>query len=202
MANFVAFVAVAAVVIVTPGPDTALTIRNTLVGGRRGGFFTAVGVSLGQTTWAVATSAGLAALLLAAEPVFRAVRYVGAAYLVYLGLRALASAFRRRDDAGTSRPARLGSPAALRQGFLSNLTNPKMIAFFPALLPQFASTFGGLLALGVLFAAMTLAWLSGYALVVARAGDVLRRAGVRRTVEAATGVALIALGGRLATDRL
>ena len=199
MANLAAFVAVAAVVIVTPGPDTALTIRNTLSGCRRGGLFTAVGVALGQTTWAVATSAGLAALLLAAEPVFRAIRYLGAAYIVFLGLQALAAACRRRARAEVAGP-RVRAATALRQGLLSNLTNPKMIAFFPALLPQFAHAFPALLACGLLFACMTLTWLSAYAVVVARAGDVLRRGRVRRVLEAATGLVLVALGGRLATE--
>jgi threonine/homoserine/homoserine lactone efflux protein len=200
MADLAAFLVVAAVVIATPGPDTALTIRNTLVGGRRSGFFTALGVAAGQTIWAIATSAGLAALLLAAEPVFRAVRYLGAAYLIFLGLQALAgSLWRSRSD--RKAPTRRQQPrTALRQGLLSNLSNPKMVAFFPALLPQFASSFPGLFALGLLFAGLTLAWLSAYALVVSRAGDVLRRGWVRRALETVTGIVLVALGVRLAGD--
>ncbi len=93
---------------------------------------------------------------------------------------------------------------ALRQGLVSNLTNPKMIAFFPALLPQFAphrhGAFAVLLALGLLFSTMTLVWLSGYAFAVAKAGDFIRRGRVRRLLEAATGCVLIALGLRLATE--
>jgi threonine/homoserine/homoserine lactone efflux protein len=93
---------------------------------------------------------------------------------------------------------------ALRQGLISNLTNPKMIAFFPALLPQFAprghGAFVVLLSLGLLFSTMTLVWLSGYAVVVAKAGDFIRRRAVRRTLEALTGLVLIGLGLRLATE--
>ena len=200
MADLAAFLVVAAVVIATPGPDTALTIRNTLIGGRRGGFFTALGVAAGQTTWAIATSAGLAALVVAAEPVFRAVRYLGAAYLIFLGLQAIAGALRRDGSGRPVLPRQQQPRAALRQGLLSNLTNPKMVAFFPALLPQFASSFPTLLALGLLFACMTLAWLSAYALVVSKAGAVLVRGRVRRTLEAATGVVLVALGVRLAGE--
>jgi threonine/homoserine/homoserine lactone efflux protein len=204
-----AFLVVAVVVIVTPGPDTALTIRNTLLGGRRSGISTALGVAAGQATWTLATSAGVAALLVASEPVFRVLKLVGAAYLVVLGLQALRLAFRRdrtADDA--SRVAvtgpRLRPAVALRQGVFSNLSNPKMAAFFPALLPQFAppgdAAFGGLLLLGLSFSLMTLAWLSAYAVAVARAGDLLRRPRVRRALEAATGAALFALGLRLAAD--
>jgi threonine/homoserine/homoserine lactone efflux protein len=93
---------------------------------------------------------------------------------------------------------------ALRQGLLSNLTNPKMIAFFPALLPQFASegrdAFLVLLLLGLLFSTMTLVWLTGYAFGVAKAGDFLRRGRVRRLLETVTGVVLVALGARLVTE--
>ena len=96
---------------------------------------------------------------------------------------------------------RVTSSVALRQGALSNLGNPKMLAFFTSLLPQFASSFAGLLALGLVFCAMTLVWLTAYALVVTRAGALLRRERVRRTIETATGVVLIGVGLRLATTR-
>jgi threonine/homoserine/homoserine lactone efflux protein len=95
--------------------------------------------------------------------------------------------------------ARITAAAALRQGVLSNLGNPKMLAFFTSLLPQFASSFPGLLALGLLFSALTLAWLTVYAVAVARASGFLRRPRVRRAVEALTGTVLVALGLRLAT---
>jgi threonine/homoserine/homoserine lactone efflux protein len=186
-----AFLVVAVVVIVTPGPDTALTIRNTLTRGRRGGVLTAAGVAVGQVMWTAATSAGLAALLVASQPVFRGIRYAGAAYLIFLGLQALRGG---RHAAG----ARAGAP--FRQGLLSNLMNPKMIAFFPALLPQFATTFAGLLALGLLFSTLTLVWLTAYAVVVAKTGDVLRRTRVRRLLESATGLVLVGLGARLAAE--
>ena len=207
MPNLAAFLVVAIVVIVTPGPDTALTIRNTLLGGRRGGVFTGVGVAAGQTTWTVATSAGIAALLVASEAVFRAVQYAGALYLAFLGVQALRAAVRRREEAepvAKPRTRALSPPTALRQGLVSNLTNPKMIAFFPALLPQFAppghAAFVVLLLLGLLFSSMTLIWLTGYAFAVAKAGDFIRRGRVRRVLESATGFVLIALGLRLATE--
>ena len=198
-----AFLAVATVVIVTPGPDTALTIRNTLVGGRRAGMATAAGVAAGQAVWTIAASAGVAALLVASQTAFSIVKYGGAAYLVYLGVSALRAALTGRAPAEAHEAPRALPPrTARRQGFASNLTNPKMAAFFTSLLPQFAgdgATFATLLALGLIFCAMTLAWLSLYAWVVTRAGDVLRRR--RRIVEAVTGTALIALGARLAAER-
>ena len=167
-----AFLAVAAIVIVTPGQDTALTIRNTLLGRRRAGVFTAVGVSSGQAVWALATSVGLAALLAASEPAFVALKLAGAAYLVWLGLQSLRSAWRRtrRTEHQAVREDCQRPLVAWRQGALSNLGNPKMAVFFVSLLPQFAGSFGGLLLLGLLFSALTFAWLTAYAAVVARAG--------------------------------
>lgn len=202
---FAAFLAVSLLVIVTPGPDTALTIRNTLLGGRRSGIFTALGVASGQAIWALATSAGIAALLVASEPVFAAVKLAGAAYLVLLGLHALRSAFTRGGTATEiGSPGRALAPArALRQGLLSNLGNPKMAVFFTSLLPQFAhgeATFASLLLLGLVFCLLTLAWLSLYAAAVAKAGELLRRPRIRRTLEAMTGAVLVALGLRLAAE--
>jgi threonine/homoserine/homoserine lactone efflux protein len=201
--TLVAFVAVSAVVICTPGQDTALTIRNTLAGGRRGGVATAAGVSAGQAVWTIAASAGIVALLSASEPVFRAIKLAGAAYLVYLGLQSLVSAVRGYEHLPTARTRGDTSavPRAFRQGLLSNLGNPKMAVFFTSLLPQFASTFAGLLTLGLVFATMTLAWLSLHAVAVAHAGELLQRPKVRRTIDVVVGTVLVAFGLRLATDR-
>src|SRR5256885_13885735 len=87
--SLLAFVSISIFVIVTPGPDTALTVRNTILGGRRGGVFTALGIVIGQAIWAFATSLGIVAVLLASEPVFHAVRLGGAAHLIYLRARSL-----------------------------------------------------------------------------------------------------------------
>ena len=202
--NFAAFLGVSILVIAAPGQDTALTIRNTLFGGRRAGLATAAGVATGQFTWTLATSAGLAALLIASEAVFTAVRLAGAAYLVFLGVQALHAAVRRRPGERLRGGKPLGGTAAFRQGVFSNLGNPKMVVFFSSLLPQFVppgeASFSNLLMLGVIFNLMTLTWLVGYAFVVARVGDVLRRERVRRSFEAVSGLVLVGLGLRLATE--
>lgn len=200
--SLAAFIAISAVVIVTPGQDTALTIRNTLLGGRRAGVATAIGVAAGQLVWTIAAAAGITALLVASEPVFAAVRLAGAAYLVYLGATTLRAGVRgsRAHDVRTSTSRR----PALRQGLFSNLGNPKMVIFFSSLLPQFVPvdgpTFGAMLGLGVLFCAMTLTWLAGYAVVVARAGGLLGRPRIRRAIDAITGTILVAFGIRLAAE--
>jgi threonine/homoserine/homoserine lactone efflux protein len=202
--SLLAFAAVSAVVICTPGQDTALTIRNTLAAGRRTGVATAGGVALGQTMWTIAASVGVVALLTASEPVFRTVKLIGAAYLVYLGAQSLWAAVTKRAHRGRLRGSTpLSATRALRQGVLSNLGNPKMAVFFASLLPQFApegeATFAALLSLGILFCSMTFVWLSCYAVAVARLGRFLTGA-VRRVLDAVTGVVLVALGVRLAAE--
>ncbi len=205
---FWAFLGISVLVIVTPGPDTAMTIRNSLLGGRAGGIATACGVATGQAIWALATSAGLVALLVASEAVFEAVKLAGAAYLIVLGAQALWAAWRGGDAplhrSGAAVP-RLPPALAFRQGVISDLGNPKMAVFFSSLLPQFAPAghglFGGLVLLGLVFCLLTLAWLVVYAIVIARAGAVLNRPRIRRVLEAATGAILVALGLRLAASQ-
>ena len=193
-AHLLEFLAIAAVVIVTPGQDTVLTIRNTLQGGRRSGLATALGVVTGQAAWTLAASVGLVAVLRASEAAFAAVRFAGAAYLVWLGAQGLITA-----------PRQLVPRAAYRQGVLSNLGNAKMAVFFSSLLPQFAppgqASIVSLMPLGLVFCSMTLVWLTGYAFAVARAGDILARRGIRRALDGACGATLVGFGLRLATGR-
>lgn len=206
--SFLAFISVSLFVIVTPGPDTTLVVRNTILGHRRGGVLTALGIISGMVVWAFATSLGIVALLLASEPVFHAVRLGGAAYLIYLGARSLWSAVQagKWREAAVDVPAapHLSPRAAFAQGLASNLSNPKMAAFFPSLLPQFASTgdgaFVSLMSLGIVFCTMAFTWLTLYAFAVARAGDFMRRRNVKRVLEGLMGAALIALGLRIAAE--
>ena len=183
----IAFFVVAVMVILAPGPDFALTVRNSVTRAR--GVATALGVVTGLVVWALAAAAGLAAVLVASRPAFEALRLLGAAYLVWLGLSKLLS---RRHTTEAVRP---GSP--YRQGLISNLCNPKMPIFFTSLLPQFGTSFAALATHGVVFAALTLAWLT----FVARAGAALRVPAVRRGLDVVTGVVLVAFGFRLATER-
>ncbi len=179
LTQLLTFLGVSAVVICTPGPDTALTVRNALVGGRRCGVWTAAGVSIGQAVWTVAASVGIAGLLQASEPAFFAMKIAGATYLVFLGLQSLRAAWlpHGRDRA----------------------------AFFISLLPQFTpagrASLAAFVLLGLLFCVLTFAWLAGYSFAVAKAHHVLVRGPVRRAVDAVAGCVLIAFGARLATQQ-
>jgi threonine/homoserine/homoserine lactone efflux protein len=215
LGQLVAFLGVSAVVICVPGPDTALTVRNALAGGRRCGVATAAGVAAGQAVWTLATSVGIAELIQASEPAFLVMKTVGAAYLVALGLQSLLTAaglrsrwtavgLRSRWTAAGSRSLRMGPGRALRQGMVSNLANPKMAAFFLSLLPQFASPeqgAGGIVGLGLVFCAMTFGWLGLYSVAVDRARAVLSRSWVRRALDGVSGVVLVGFGARLALQQ-
>jgi threonine/homoserine/homoserine lactone efflux protein len=128
---------------------------------------------------------------------------------VFLGATTLVHALRGRGgehaDGDSDRARRLRPAAALRQGILNDLGNPKIAVFFTTLLPQFAPAHGPafltLLAFGLLFCAMTFAWLCAYSAVVARAGAALRRPRIRRALDAVMGAALVAVGVRVAVER-
>jgi threonine/homoserine/homoserine lactone efflux protein len=206
--SLLAFLGISVLVIVTPGPDTAMTIRGVMLGGRHGGIATAAGVALGQIIWALATAAGLVAVLLASEPVFQAVKLLGAAYLVYLGARMLWSAWRQTcpSEATIMIGRAKTSPLALfRQGLISDLGNPKMAVFFASILPQFASAgqgmFSELALLGIVFSGLTFLWLCLYAVALARLGHFLGRPRIKRSFEAIMGGLLMALGIRLEAEQ-
>lgn len=202
MGDVAGFAAVAAVIVLVPGPDMALVLRNGVAHGRRAAVATALGINAGLVVWAIAAAIGIAAVLQASSGAFTVLKLLGAAYLVWLGARALLDAW--RGSAEVSAPAgRRTSP--FRQGLLSNVLNPKIALVFTTLIPQFVDRGGSEVAqtflLAGVFIAMGLVWLTGYALLVAQAGELLRRPTVRRVVNAVSGAVLTALGLKLALER-
>ena len=203
MRDVLAFVGVVAVIVVVPGPDMALVLRNGLAHGRRAAVETALGINAGLLVWALAAALGVAALVRASEPAFTSLRVAGGVYLVWLGLRALVAAWRGgTGHVAAARARRHLSPFG--QGLLSNLLNPKIALVFTTLIPQFVDpgrpAVPQTLLLAGIFISMGLAWLVSYALVVARVGAALARSGVRRALNAVTGAVLGALGVRVALD--
>jgi RhtB (resistance to homoserine/threonine) family protein len=202
MQDVVAFAAVAAVIVVVPGPDMALVLRNGVAYGRHAAVATALGISTGLLVWALAAALGIAALLHASGAAFTTLKLAGAAYLVWLGVRALREAWRGSSET-PSRRRRAASP--FREGLLTNLFNPKVALVYTTLIPQFVDRDGSEVAqtflLAGVFIAMGLVWLSGYALLVAKIAALLRRSSVRRAINAVAGTVLTALGVRLAFER-
>ena len=191
------FLAVSAIVVVTPGVDMALVTKNALLHGRRAARATTLGVNLGIFIWTLAAALGLAAVIAASAAAFTAIKLAGAVYLVYLGLRTLL---------GSDKPAAAAPRGnAFRQGLASNLLNPKIAVFFTSLLPQFVDAQHAqpqdLLLLGVLFNCLGVVWLLTFASLAAHGRDLLRRPAVKRTLDRVSGVALVGLGVRLAFER-
>ncbi|MGH2896960.1 MAG: LysE family translocator, partial [Solirubrobacteraceae bacterium] len=146
-------------------------------------------------------------LVRASEVAFTALKLAGALYLVWLGIQALRAAGRPLADDHASRPAgrvAMGARGGFRQGFLSDLANPKIGIFFTSLLPQFVSAGHAVLLpfliLGAIFVTMTVAWLLAYTLVASRAAQMLMRPAVSTALDRFPGVVLIGLGLRLAVE--
>lgn len=186
-----------------PGPDFLVVLRSVLSGGRRAGMACAAGIACGLLVWAAVTSVGVAGLLAASAVAFTIVKLAGAAYLVYLGIRALLAA-RRGGYAETPEPAKARSAGgAFAAGLLTNVLNPKVAVFFLALWPQFLPAHASILdtaALGGVAAGTALLWF----LVLANVVTVLRRfltaAKVRRAIDAVTGTLLVGIGVRIAVS--
>jgi threonine/homoserine/homoserine lactone efflux protein len=207
-ARFGAYLAVAALLIVTPGPDTALVTRNALLVGRRAASVTTLGIGAGSIIWALASILGIAVLLEESVVAFTVWKFVGAAYLGYLGGRSLLVSFRKNKHTITTAPAppapQLGTGAAFRQGLLNNLLNPKAGAIFATALPQFISPGDSPLRLVLMmlaYEAILLSWLNLYGYLISRAGQSRFGTRIREALQAVTGVVLIALGVRLAFEQ-
>jgi threonine/homoserine/homoserine lactone efflux protein len=205
--SILAFTGVAAVLTITPGIDMALVTRSALTVGRRPTFATTLGIITGLAIWGAASAVGIAALLAASATAFGVLKLVGAAYLVYLGVQTLWRARTRttHEDASPVGAREMPAGAAFRQGLLSNLLNPKIAVFYTTLLPQFVVAGDPVLAKSLLLTgihvAMGLVWLTAYAWLVTRAGDLLRRPRARRALEAISGSVLVGLGIGLALER-
>lgn len=189
-----------AVLTVTPGPDVAVVTRAALSRGLAHAFRTASGIITGLLAWGLLTVAGLAALLAASATAYTAVKLLGAAYLVWLGVQSLWRS--RRSEAG-DRPSshQVVDSRPWRTGFVTNILNPKIAVFYTGLLPQLvpagAPEVPGLVALVVLHAVLSLAFLGGYSVVVTRFAACLQRPRVRRALDAVTGLALVGFGVRV-----
>jgi threonine/homoserine/homoserine lactone efflux protein len=203
-----AYLAVALLLIMTPGPDTVLVTRNALQTGRRAASFTTLGIGAGSIIWGFASVFGIAVLLEESAVAFTVFKFVGAAYLGYLGLRSLITSLRSKKQVPVSTPVarttQRGEWAAFRQGFLGNLLNPKAGAIFATVFPQFISPGDPPLRLVLMmfaYEAILLSWLNLYAYLVSRAGQSRFGTRVRAMLQGVTGMVLLALGVRLAFEQ-
>ena len=200
-----AFLGVATLLTITPGPDMALVTRNVLRGGTRAGLLTSVGILCGLVAWAMLAALGVAAMLAASATAFAVLKLLGAAYLVYLGLLTLWESRKAAPPLASPDPCVTpGGMAHFRQGLLSNLTNPKVGIFYTTLLPQFIMPGSPVAAWTTLLAALHLSvsvlWLACFSMMVAGARQFLARQSVRLALQWVTGFALDGLGLRVARD--
>lgn len=206
MATYLSFLALVLVITVAPGPDSALTLRAALVRGRSTGLVTVAGVSAAGAVQGLLAAGGLGALVVASEPLFLTVKWVGAAYLLWLGGHALWTAWRgdfAPETPGTvSAGGRGGRGRSFALGFLCNFTNPKVLAFNLAVLPQFVGDGAGVPVLA-LYALSLVAlgglWLTGLVVLAERARVALSAPRARRRIEAGMGAAMVGFGIKVAT---
>ncbi|MET8004290.1 LysE family translocator [Nonomuraea glycinis] len=196
------FALVVALLTVTPGLDTALILRTSLVAGRRPAWGVVLGIQLGTLAWGLLTAVGLSALLAASQVGYEVLRWAGVAYLVWMGLRMLLA----RGDAPGEEEARqeVRFRTGFRRGLVTNLLNPKVGAFYVAMLPQFIPQEAPHAVMGLLLAGVHvgegLLWsaaLIGFAALMSRT---LRTPSVRRLLDRITGVVIVGFGVRLAVD--
>ena len=189
---------------VTPGPDTLYIVSRSVSQGRRAGFVSALGISTGCLVHTALAAFGLSAVLSTSATAFEAVKFAGAFYLIYLGIRALRS---RPATTGNPTPPPRPSLALFRQGVMTNVLNPKVALFFLAFLPQFIIPGSGLgplpfLALGLLFVVQGTLWCVFVVLFASRATEMVRTNGrAALLLERLTGVVFIALGLNLLRAR-
>ena len=201
-----AFAVVAAALTITPGLDTALVLRASLTRSRAEAVATAAGIVAGLFVWGAAAAVGVSALLTASQAAYDALRYAGAAYLVWFGLRLLVRAVRGggADDGQAAVPATSAWRAG-RTGLATNLLNPKVGVFYVALLPQFLPVDTGPLAAGLLLAGvhalLSVVWFALLIVLAGALGRRLRRPATVRAIDGVTGTTLIGFGVRLAVTR-
>jgi len=205
-ARYLAFAGIAAALTITPGADMALVAKNVFTRGRRGSFATILGICSGLFVHATASALGLSAILAKSARVFEVVKWMGAAYLFYLGVMALRRAIRgeappRMGPPNKSAKQRAGWWGAFSEGMLTNILNPKVALFYLTFLPQFIATGDPVLRVSLFLAslhvAMGLVWLSIYSSALHKLNTKLAGGRVRRGMEAVTGGLLMALGARL-----
>lgn len=202
--TYLGFAGMMAFLAMMPGPDTMVVLKNALTGGARGGGWACTGISVANFLQGTAVAFGLGAVITRYQPLFETVKWLGAAYLVFLGVQALRGAWRGNyetlDDVRRARASRV---RRFREGFLSNITNPKVIVLYLSVLPQFltpASTLGDSLLLAYTVAALGVVWQVLLLFFVHRVRGWLERRRVRRAMDGATGAALVGFGAALALE--
>jgi len=201
----ISFALLAGLLTITPGLDTALILRTASAAGRRRATGVVLGIQTGTLMWGVLAATGVSAVLLASRIAYDTLRILGACYLLYLGGRMLIAAVRGVDRPADPKPSSQKRMwAGWRQGLLTNLLNPKMGAFYVALLPQFIPAEAPHLLWGATLAGVHVALGSAWSMLLVLLGrgisGLVSRRGVARVLDGVTGTVLVGFGLRIAAD--
>lgn len=200
--NFEAFIIAITILTLTPGLDTALVIRNTTRGGFQDGAITSFGICLGLFVHATFSALGISVVLTQSAELFSVVKAIGAAYLIWLGLSSLRS-LRKASSMAVEQSVvnKTSGKRSLREGFLSNVLNPKTAVFYLAFLPQFInpeySPFAQSMLMAAIHFVIAMIWQCGLSGMLNSAKSLLKSAKFTQWMEATTGVVLIGLGVKL-----
>ena len=204
MSHYLTFLVFAILLALAPGPDTFITLRVTVAGGRHRGLWTVAGIVAANVVLGVLAATGLGAVITNAHTVFLCLRVVGVVYLAWLGLQAVLAAIRSGGEGWQAAGSgRLAAHRAMRQGFISTFTNPKALAFYLAVLPPFVGShpsIGVLMAYALTLAVLGAIYLVSITLVADKAMSVIRREGVRRWIDGTVGVIMLGFAGALALE--
>ena len=209
MVNFYAFVMLCVFLIILPGPDTAIVTKNTISVGKFGGLKSALGTCCALCIHTSAAVLGLSAIIMKSALLFSVFKYVGAVYLLYLGVKALWS-LKNKDETAASVEVNTKkqhkSTSCFKQGFLTNMLNPKQAVFFLTFLPQFvesgSNTFFPFLILGITYIVLTAVWFLLYVSLINRISAFMKRPNTKKFIEGITGTILIVFGIKLALEKV
>lgn len=205
MVNVTLFLIACVLLIILPGPDTAIVTKNTVVGGRGVGVQTMLGSCLGLLIHTVAAVAGLSAIIVQSAVAFTILKYVGAAYLCYLGVRTLMNMRTNKAQVDEGKLVEAKGNSYFKQGFITNVTNPKVAVFFLTFLPQFlapgSEPFWSFLLMGVMYTVLTFIWFLCYVFLLDLIRNFMKRPATQAVIEGLTGIVLIGFGIKLALDK-
>jgi RhtB (resistance to homoserine/threonine) family protein len=207
MENFYLFVLMCILLIILPGPDTAIATKNTITVGRIGGLKTALGTCCALLIHTSAAVLGLSAIIVKSALLFSVFKYVGAVYLIYLGIKTLWSL--RKKEIGASvemdTKSQFTNKSCFKQGFLTNILNPKVAVFFLTFLPQFvdagSNTFIPFLLMGITYTLLTAVWFLLYVYLINQVSAFMKKPKAQNIIEGITGTILIGFGIKLALEK-
>jgi RhtB (resistance to homoserine/threonine) family protein len=207
MENFFLFVLMCVLLILLPGPDFAIVTKNTVTRGKFGGMKTALGTCCALLIHTTAAILGLSALIVKSAFLFSIFKYVGAIYLIYLGIKTFWSLRKKKDEVEVEfvQEGTLSNTSCFKQGFLTNILNPKVALFFLTFFPQFVNTssdtFMPFLIMGITYTILTALWFVFYIYLIDHISAFIKNARTQKVIEGITGAILIGFGLRLALEK-